>query len=484
MVSDHGLEVIRKSAYEVTPGSKAAYGLNVKVDPAGSGTKIIDEDGDVLAIDADGSGNVNVKKLGNDISVNSNKQLKTTPFTSSGEELGTPVNPMNVDLPGYVDAFNRIRVSEPFTRFDFTFQYDERPQLFTSSTAGGGTITYDANKKAAILTATTTLNSEAVYQTREYYKYFPGKSNLIVLTGNFKGAVADVVKRIGQYDASNGYLFELNGVTPYIVLRSKISGSVFDTKISQANWNLDKFDGTGASGITVDWTKQQIFVFNYQWLGAGKVFYGFDLNGKICWCHAINNANTLDTLYSQTAQLPIRTEIKNTGATSSTMELTCGAVISEGGTSPTGRKYTINTASTPRAFTLVGSRIPMISFRKKLTTLSAEIELISIFGLFSANDEFLIEIVKNGTLTGASFADVPGVLQKDVASTAITGGDVIFSTYARGDLITNVLGADGDSTNFFLGQLLDGTSEVMSLVATNLTVSATAYASINYKEIF
>lgn len=432
-----------------------------------------------------GNFKISLEELENGISVNNNSQLKVTQYNSTGSELGTTANPVNIELPlGYIDTFNRIRVSDPFTRFDFTFQYDERPQLFTSLTANGGTLTYNSDKKAAILSATTTTNSETVYQTRQYFKYYPGKSNLIILTGNFKSSATNVVKQIGQFDVSNGFFFELNGSTPYVVLRSKVSGSVVDTKIAQADWNMDKLNGNGASGITINWSKQQIFVINYQWLGAGKVFYGFDINGKIYWCHAISNANVLDTLYSQTAQLPIRAAIKNTVATDSTMELTCGVLISEGGSSSVGRKYTVNSATTPRSFTLSGTRIPVITIRKKLANLACEIEVINVYGLFSINDEFLIEVVKNGTLTGASFVDVPGHIQKDVSATAITGGDIIFSTYARGDLISDVLGNHNDSTNFFIGQLLDGTSETLSLVATNMTASASAYAAINYKEIF
>lgn len=431
-----------------------------------------------------GNFKVSLEELESGISTNSNTQLKVTPYTSTGKEIGTAINPINVDLPGYIDTFNRIRVSEPFTRFDFTFQYDERPQIFTSLTASGGTLTYDSNKKAVILNVTTTTNSEVVYQTRQYFKYFPGKSNLLVFTGNFKSAATNVVKQYGQFDANNGYFFELNGSTPYVVLRSSITGSVVDTKIAQASWNIDKLNGTGSSGFTLDWSKQQIFVINYQWLGAGKVFYGFDIDGKIYWCHSISNANVLTTLYSQTAQLPIRAAIKNTSATASTMEMTCGAIISEGGSSPLGRKYTVNSGSTPRSFVAIGTRIPVLSIRKKLANLPTEIQLINMFGLFSVNDEFLVEIVKNGTLTNASFADVAGHLQRDVAATAITGGDTIFSNYARGDLVTSILGEYDDSTNFFLGQLLDGTSETISIVATNLTASANAYVAINYKEVF
>ncbi len=432
-----------------------------------------------------GNFKVSLEELESGISVNSNTQLKVTQYTSAGVEVGTGAFPINIALPAeQIDAFSRVRVSEPLTRFDYTFQFDERPELFTSSSAGSATATYNSDKKAVILTATTTTNSEMIYQSRQYIKYYPGKSNLIVLTGNFKSKVANVIKRYGQFDDSNGYFFELNGTTAYVVLRSKVSGIVVDNAIPQSSWNYDKMDGTGISKVNINWANQQILVINYQWLGAGRVLYGFDVDGHVYPCHLINNANVLDVLYSQTAQLPIRASIKNTVSTSSTMEITCGVIISEGGSSPTGRVYTVNHGTTPRTVVAAGTRLPAISIRKKTTALPVEIEIASITGLFSSADEFLIEIVKNGTLTGASFADVSGYLQKDVAATAITGGDIIYSTYARGQTISDIITSAQAATNMFIGALLDGTSETITIATTNITANASAYISINYKEIF
>ncbi len=436
---------------------------------------------------ATNSGNfkVSVEELESNISVNSNKQLKVTPYNSSGVEIGTVANPQNVIFPvQLIDAFSRVRVSEPFTRFEYTFQYDKRPQLFTSSSAGSATAAHDSNKKAVILTATATTDSEMVYQSRQYLKYYAGKSNLIALTGNFKSAVAGVIKRYGQFDDNNGFFFELNGTTANVVVRSKISGSVVDSAVASTSWNYDKMNGSGISGKTVDWSKQQIFIINYQWLGAGRIIFGLDIDGQIYPVHIVNNANILDVLYSQTAQLPIRASIKNTVTTSSTMEITCGVVISEGGVANIGREYTVNHGTTARTIVAAGTRLPAISIRKKTTNLPVEIELTSISGLFSETDSFFIEIVKNGTLTGASFADAPGYLQKDVAATAISGGDIIYSTYARGESISNLIQDVQASTNFFIGSLLDGTSETLTIVTTNINTNASVYIAINYKEIF
>lgn len=385
-----------------------------------------------------------------------------------------------------IDAFGRIRSSEPYTTFEFTFPFDERAQLFTSRLTSGGTLTYDSNKKASILNCTTTTNSECIYQSRRYIKYNPGKSNLIFLTGNLKSKVANVIKRYGQFDDSNGFFFELNGTTTNVVIRSKVTGSVVDNSVAQSSWNIDKMDGTGTSGIIIDFSKELIFFINYQWLGAGTVYFGFVVNGSIHVCHQFNHSNLIDTLYCQTANLPLRASIKNTASTSSTLEMTCGAVISEGGIHHFGRSYTANSGTTARTLSTVNTRLPILSLRKNTAYLGIEILVVDIGLFFNSADDYLIEIVKNPTLTGASWAAIPGVMDRDVSATALTGGDIFFSCYGRGSAssVPISLQAQIESiANLGVDTLLDGTSEIFSLVLTNLTSSATAYAYINYKEL-
>ena len=68
-----------------------------------------------------------------------------------------------------------------------------------------------------------------------------------------------------------------------------------DNKIIQSNWNVDVFNGTGASGITLDFSKSQIFFIDYEWLGTGRVRCGFFIDGIPYYCHAIHNSNINNT---------------------------------------------------------------------------------------------------------------------------------------------------------------------------------------------
>lgn len=67
-----------------------------------------------------------------------------------------------------------------------------------------------------------------------------------------------------------------------------------DFKFAQSSWNIDKCDGTGASGFNIDLTRIQMMYIDYSWYGAGAIRFGFKNNrGEIIYCHRITNNNTL-----------------------------------------------------------------------------------------------------------------------------------------------------------------------------------------------
>jgi hypothetical protein len=71
--------------------------------------------------------------------------------------------------------------------------------------------------------------------------------------------------------------FEIDDTTAYFVERSLSTGT--ETRVAQEDWNIDKLDGTGVSGITLDITKAQILWMDIEWLGLGTVRIGFVIDG-------------------------------------------------------------------------------------------------------------------------------------------------------------------------------------------------------------
>jgi hypothetical protein len=145
----------------------------------------------------------------------------------------------------------------------------------------------------------------------------------------------NVRQRIGYFDENDGIFFESTSTTGFnFVLRTSTSGSVSDANsVAKANWNVDTFDGSGPSGVTIDFTKAQIWFADIEWLSVGRVRCGFVIDGLLHYAHSFNNANNLSLPYMKTANLPCRYEIENTGTSAGTTSFKqiCSSIISEGG---------------------------------------------------------------------------------------------------------------------------------------------------------
>ena len=282
--------------------------------------------------------------------------------------LSTDVSPeqSNVNsiysLPqdGIYDAFGKLRVSEPYTLLDIKFpsastgthEYLSNSMLMCNDFSGSGTGTYELSKCTMSANEAT---GNFISQSRKYCIYQPGKS-LLILNSGIIGSTGitstNYSNRIGYFDDENGLFFEnssTSGVigTMNVVLRNKSPSGVTGTYYPQTNWNIDKLDGSGNSGINLDFTKSQLFAIDFEWLSVGRIRFGFYIYGKLFYCHQITNVNTLDAPYMLTPNLPIRYEVSNNEA-SGNVSLTqiCSCVITEGGYNPIGRPFSASNGTT------------------------------------------------------------------------------------------------------------------------------------------
>ena len=218
------------------------------------------------------------------------------------------------------------------------------------------------------LTIGTANNDEIIRETTKVFSYQPGKSLLVMNTFVMNPAKTNLRQRIGYYGDDNGLYVELYGNALYFVKRSLVTGSMTETLVSQADWNGDKLDGTGPSGITLDIAKAQILWMDIEWLGLGTVRMGFIIDGQFILCHSFHHANLITSTYITTASLPLRYEIKNIGVTSSssTLKQVCSTVLSEGGYELRGAQQAVGTSVTsPFRLTTAGTFYPVVTLRLK-----------------------------------------------------------------------------------------------------------------------
>ena len=83
-----------------------------------------------------------------------------------------------------------------------------------------------------------------------------------------------------------------------------------ETEWKQSDWNIDRCDGTGKTGYTLDPTKMQMFYMDYSWYGAGFIRWGFRaLDGDVIYAHKIPNNNQNTEAYMRSGNLPARYEV-------------------------------------------------------------------------------------------------------------------------------------------------------------------------------
>lgn len=384
-----------------------------------------------------------------------------------------------------LDAFGRLRVANPYTLFDSQNRYQKDPQ-FSEALTGSATATYVANESSVDMAVTTASGDKAVRQTYRVFPYQPGKSLQVLATFVMNTGKTNLRQRVGYFNTDNGVFFQVNDTTKSFVLRTNTSGTPSDARtVNQVDWNGDKLDGTGASGLTLDVSKAQILYMDFEWLGVGSVRCGFIIDGTFIVCHTFNNANDIDKVYMTTAILPVRYEIENTAATASASTLTqiCSTVISEGG-------YQQVSALTWARMTAVMAATttfkPMVSIRLKSTALGAVV-LPSIYNAIPIGSvlDYEVVLMKNPTLTGASWTSLSTNVEYDLSATALTGGTIVQQGYTSGSNQGSGTASGGTDYNFDLqlGVSLAGVSDIYTLAARTISGSDDIIGALSFYDL-
>lgn len=405
------------------------------------------------------------------------------------DQYGNRVGPANPSGMA-VDAFGRARTSTPFTLFDSFHRYQDNGKTNTLTTPGGS-YAHNAYTSMIEMTVDSTPGASVIRETNRVFAYQPGKSLQIFITFCMNSQKPGLRQRAGYFNTENGIFLQQADSTISLVKRTSISGSPTDVLVNQADWNMDRLDGTGPSGLTLDLTKSQIFFTDIEWLGVGSVRCGFVIDGQFIHVHSFHHSNIITTTYMTTACLPGRVEITNTGGMSgtATYKQACFTVISEGGYELRGRPKSIGRPVTaPKDIPTAGTFVPLLSIRLKSDRLDAIVlpKAISLLGIGN-NTRLQYKIVSGATLTGASWTQAASDshVEYDFSATAYTGGTDLTQGYVG---ITNqatqaVELKDGVFKYQLERSSLSNTATTFTLVATGAANGDDALASIDWEEI-
>jgi hypothetical protein len=298
----------------------------------------------------------------------SNKSLFETNILANPNGLVVDsTNPLEVGTrfsdTGNLTAFGRLRVANTRLLGEFRNMYGTYgPVEIITKFENGGSQTINLAQTNTLINTTTVSGSRALRQSRRYHPYVPGSTTLAFISFTFGAPKENLRQQAGLFDDSNGIFLRLDGETVSFVIRK---GGTDSQVVNQEDWNVDSFDGLGISKQTLDITKSQVLVIDYQWLSIGRVRIGFDINGQIFYGHYFEHANSITEPYMFQPSLPVRWEIVNVGETTSNSSLMCISfgVYTEGQDGETGFDQSISSGQTP--ITVSTSQIGLLAIRLK-----------------------------------------------------------------------------------------------------------------------
>ena len=385
---------------------------------------------------------------------------------------------------GANDAFGRQRVSQVTTLLDVKHPNSKNPALVDEELNGTATSVHSTTN--ASVNMTTAADADYVIrQTFQRAPYFAGKGQQAFLTFcNFVNET-NVTKRIGLFQSAttgtfstniDGIFIESDGSDYYCCI---YKGGTQTARIARADWT-DPMDGSGPSGITIDFTKSLILQIDYEWLGVGSVRFCVVIDGVMYEIARYNHSNAGVSTYMTHSNQPIRYEIRQAGEGSGSLEMVCSTIGTEG-VNQIGEDGTVNQGvihtdadSTTNTYALCGIRLDTAK-----PNIHLHISGISI--LSTTNDNFLWSIIRNPSVAGTfTFASNNGVQTAVAAGNTniVTGGTVLASGYgAANSEITFA-----HDTALHLGISIDGTPDEFILCVRATGVNSDLIGAVNWFE--
>ena len=385
---------------------------------------------------------------------------------------------------------NRRKVSTNEVLMFNTYQYDKDDEVWDESVSANSTFasaTFNNYEGGVILEVSNTVNSEVIRQTRNVIRYIPGRQNELIFTTRFNEPTAGIRRRVGAFGANNGIFFEDDGGTYSCVIRRATANGNIETRVTRDNWNYDKLDGTGVSGLTLDFTKNQMMTIEYEWFGSGQVEFNVVIDNNKFPMHRFNTGNRENIVWSNTPFVPHRVELTNTTGANGIHQMYQGgfSVLTEGSVGPLGRRRDV--ASNNAGTTLTDSLeyYPVLSIRLQNAGLDGVVLPVGYQAATLDNTSIFVRIVRDATLTGANFiAEENTLIEFDTSATAASGGTIIASGY---------INPDGQGGEQALGDVnsvvqlgrnnLGTTSQTLTIELAAVGSNKAGWAALNYIEV-
>lgn len=346
--------------------------------------------------------------------------------------------------------FAQVKISDPIGPFgelisvlpepvvQCTFPYAVNAAQATLSNTGTGSSTSWAAQLISLVSGTAN-NGTASLQSVATARYGAGQGIELTFSTIFDSGTALNTQIVGVGSATDGYFFGYNG-TAFGILRRANS---VDTWVAQTAWSVDKMDGTGPSGMTLNTAKGNVYKIQYQWLGFGMITFSMESSatGLFQVVHQIAYANLNTAPSTANPSFPFYAQTLNgaSGVTSKTIQLGSFAIFTLG----SSLLIPVLRQASGQSVINITTEVAVITVKNKATNVLGGtntnrtplmIDWISI--ATAGTKPVVIRLLKNTTLGGSpSYTDISTALsiaQKDIAGTTVTGGVEYWSSAIAG----------------------------------------------------
>lgn len=315
-----------------------------------------------------------------------------------------------------------------------------------ATSSGNATVTLNGTAFTVALTNASNIQRtvwEISQGTYTGWDAFPSSSTTVTFVRNSAGTTA----------GTQSYSAGTTGSAASIV-QTKAGVASTDTFIAQSTWNGDKLDGTGASGVTLDPTKGNVFQIGIQYLGFGAITFAVETcaddanNGDFVVVHTLKFPNTLTSPSFTNPSFPFTLASYSAGSTTD-LSVKCASFAGfiEGNKVLHGNRF-----SYFNSLTTVGS----VNYQALMTVMNTRyyqgkanqvvINLISISGAIKHTSPVIYYLVKNGSLSGN-----PSFTQLASNSSSVYDYSATTVTWTSGEQVlwTGHLGDTGEIDHHF-----------------------------------
>jgi hypothetical protein len=216
-----------------------------------------------------------------------------------------------------------------------------------------------------------------------------------------------------------------------VIAQTRAGATGTETFIPKSTWNGDKLDGTGASGVTLDPTKLNIYEFQIGYLGTADIELRMKLSNigsnNSTWAkvHTIKLIGTLTKSSFGNPSFPFTMAAYSAGSTTNLVVKTASyAGFIEGYKMLQGNRFTYYNQLTSVGAVNIQSIFTVLNARMYKSVVSqVVVNLLSITASTKHTSPVVIYIIKNGVLAGnPNFQSVSPISATlwDIAATTVT----------------------------------------------------------------